>query len=265
MAVHIAVAADPASCRLVEDIQLEVWGMTDRAVVPAEQIRAIVHNGGLLLVATDGGSPVGFCYGFVGLEDGEPILCSHMLAVRPHVQGRGVGRELKLAQRRHAAARGFAKITWTFDPLQARNAYLNLHRLGAYARRYYVDHYGDMDDAINRGLPTDRLLAEWPVSGPRVGRRVTIPEGSWLLGAVTIGGSPQPTEPDHTAVAADTVLVAVPDSIDRLRQADPNGPTTWRAAVRTALSSAFASGLTAVDLARGAGDGYSAYVLERVP
>lgn len=265
MTVSIEVVTDPASCRVVEDLQREVWGMTDRGIVPAEQIRAIICNGGLLLMATDDDEPIGFCFGFVGLEGGEPILCSHMLAVRPTLQSHGVGRELKFAQRRHAAARGFAKITWTFDPLQSRNAYLNLHHLGAYARHYYVDHYGPMDDDINRGLPTDRLLAEWPVADTHHETRAAPTAAPWLLSAVTTGGRLRPTELDRTAVQDETVLVAVPESVEALRSSDPDGPSAWRIALRNALNIAFESGLTAIDVTRDVGDGFSAYVLERVP
>lgn len=264
MAVHIELVTDPASCRLVEDIQREVWGMRDRSVVPAEQIRAVVHNGGLLLLAFDDGAPVGFCFGFVGLDDGEPVLCSHMLAVRPGLQSHGIGTRLKQAQRTYAAARGFARITWTFDPLQTRNAYLNLHRLGAYARRYLVDHYGPMDDAINRGMPTDRLVAEWPVTDDPQPDRPAVPSGPWLLRAVGDGDRVRPATPDRSIVGADTVLVAVPSSLERLRRSDAAAPAAWRTALRTALAVAFDAGLTAVDLARDAGDGYSAYVLRRL-
>ncbi|HSK98106.1 MAG TPA: GNAT family N-acetyltransferase, partial [Euzebyales bacterium] len=167
--VRIAPADDPVACSAVEDLQREVWGLPDRGIVPGEQVRAIVHNGGMLLLAHAGGELVGFCFAFVGLDRDRPIWCSHMLAVRPQWRSRGIGRALKLAQRDLARDRGIHLITWTFDPLQARNAHLNLHRLGARARRYLVDHYGTMDDAINRGLPSDRLVAEWQVAGDAVG------------------------------------------------------------------------------------------------
>lgn len=262
---RIDLVDDPASCRTVEAIQREAWGMADRAVVPAEQVRAVVHNGGMLLLATVDGEAIGFCYGFVGLDGDEPILCSHMLAVRPSAQSAGIGQALKLAQREHAARRGFQRITWTFDPLQARNAYLNLHRLGARAARYFVDHYGPMDDEINRGIPTDRLLAEWPVRDePRV-RAAPPVDAPWVLPAAPGGGALLPAEPDLEALGAGRGLIAVPSSVEALRAADPDAPAAWRLALRTALSAAFDRGLTAVDLVRDAGDGYSAYLLERAP
>jgi predicted GNAT superfamily acetyltransferase len=264
-AVQIDAVDDPESCRIAEEIQRRAWGMSDRGLVPAEQIRAAVHNGGLLLIARSGGEPIGFCYGFVGLDDRMPILCSHMLAVVPGLQSRGVGRALKMAQRRHAAERGFDRITWTFDPLQARNAYLNLHRLGAIARRYHVDHYGPMDDAINAGLPSDRLLAEWAVDTER---RVppAAPDGPWALTAVASADrAPHPGTVTPDAVRGDAALVAVPADIDQLREVDPGAGPAWRNALRAALSTAFEAGMTAVDLVRDVGDDCHAYVLRTRP
>jgi len=257
--VRIEPASDPGSCRAVEHVQREVWGLPPRAVVPGEQIRAIVHNGGMLLLARDGDELVGFCYAFVGAEDGRPIWCSHMLAVLPAWRSRGIGRALKLAQRRLARERGIDKITWTFDPLQAPNAYLNLHRLGTRARRYLVNHYGQMEDDINRGMPTDRLVAEWSVRTDPPPHRAG---GQWILPAASAGGVPRPgAVPAHIPEAGG--LVAVPSDIAPLRTAHPQLLQQWRAALRSTLQEAFAAGLTAVDFRRDAGDGVSAYVLGR--
>ena len=261
--VQIDVVSDPASCRAVEDIQRAAWGMADRGVVPAEQIRAVVHNGGLLLLASIDDEPVGFCYSFVGLDDGLPILCSHMLAVLPEAQSRGVGRALKLAQRRYAAAHGFTAITWTFDPLQARNAYLNLRRLGAVARHYLVDHYGPMDDAINAGLPTDRLLAEWAVIDDGHQRPPTPADVPWALPpAPDAAGVVRPGHHDPSVLGAGAALIAVPSDIDALRRDDRDAGPAWRTALRTALTAAFDAGLTAVDVVPDAAPGYAAYVVE---
>lgn len=281
--VQIVPADDPASCRAVEDVQRVVWGGGDRAVVPAEQIRAVAHNGGMLLLARADEELVGFCYAFVGICDDRPIWCSHMLAVLPAWRSHRIGQALKLAQRDLARQRGITKITWTFDPLQARNAYINLRRLGAWARRYLVDHYGAMDDAINRGMPTDRLLAEWPVSDEDAGRPVTEQDPqdaaserdprrgdtdrtAWLLGVdeAGAGGDPE-TSPRPGVLAPDASptggLIAVPSDIEQLRASDPDLLDTWRLAVRAAFQCAFAMGLTAVDLRRDIRPGVCAYVL----
>ena len=267
--ISIQLATDPLSCRAAEDLQREVWGQPERALVPAEQIRAVVHNGGMLLLARSADEVVGFCFAFVGLEDGAPILCSHMLAVLPAARSQGLGRALKLAQRDVARERGFHKITWTFDPLQARNAYLNLHRLGAYAHHYYVDHYGAMEDDINRGMPTDRLLAEWLIdddqkSGAAAGSGRGLP---WILPALAGAAADHaaPADPQLVHVGGGGGLVAVPASIDAVKQADRALMLRWRLAVRAALTSAFDAGLQAVDLLRDAGDGVGAYVLRRSP
>lgn len=257
--IRIEPASDPASCRAIEDVQREVWGLPERGVVPAEQVRAILHNGGMLLLARDGDDLVGFCYAFVGVDDGRPIWCSHMLAVRPDWRSQGIGQALKHAQRRLARKRGIDKITWTFDPLQARNAYLNLHRLGVRARRYFVNHYGEMEDDINRGMPTDRLLAEWLVRAdppPHTAGR------EWILPAHTSGGLPRPGDA-RADIAEAGGLVAVPSDITPLRTADPDLLDQWRLALRSTLQKAFAAGLVAVDLERDAGEGICAYVLGR--
>ncbi|HSJ46358.1 MAG TPA: GNAT family N-acetyltransferase [Euzebyales bacterium] len=263
--VHIDAVSDPASCRVVEDIQRAAWGMADRGVVPAEQIRAVIHNGGLLLLATVDGTAVGFCYGFVGLDAGRPILCSHMLAVLPEAQSQGIGRALKLAQRQHAATRGFTAITWTFDPLQARNAYLNLRRLGAVASHYHVDHYGPMDDAINAGLSTDRLLAEWAIDARGDPRLPTPTAGvPWALPpALDAAEGVRPGRHDPSVFGTGAALIAMPSDIDQLRRDDPDAGPVWRTALRTALVAAFEAGLTAVDVVPDAAPGYAAYVVER--
>ncbi len=103
-------------------------------------------------------------------ENGHPIsyLHSHMLAVNEHYRNRGIGVQLKLAQRREALARGIRRMEWTFDPLQSKNAFLNIHRLGAVARHYRENFYGVSSSRLQGGLPTDRLLAEWELDSPRV-------------------------------------------------------------------------------------------------
>jgi predicted GNAT superfamily acetyltransferase len=230
----------------------------------------------MLLLAHDDDELVGFCYAFVGIEDRQPILCSHMLAVRPAARGRGIGKALKMAQRDFARECGFAKITWTFDPLQARNAYINLSALGAYARHYFVDHYGAMDDDLNRGIATDRLLAEWPVAGEPAGApagvRASTGESAggdlraelpWILDASGEGTEVRPGQHKAEHLNGAAGLVAVPTDIDALRQADPDLHREWRVALRTTFLEAFAAGLVAVAVDRSTGTGTAAYVLRR--
>ncbi|WP_167758857.1 GNAT family N-acetyltransferase [Thermaerobacter sp. FW80] len=148
------------ACRALEALQAQVWG-DPAMVVPAHQLYVVARHGGVLLAAYEGEQPVGFVYGFPARHGGRWVLHSHMLGVLPVYRDRGVGRRLKEAQREYARALGYPTITWTFDPLECRNAYLNLRRLRARARTYLPDFYGSMQDALNRDLPSDRLLAEW--------------------------------------------------------------------------------------------------------
>src|SRR4029077_7897361 len=118
---------------------------------------------------------VGFAMSWPGIKTGrnstggpQPYLHSHMLAVRDHYRNRGLGAQLKLEQRREALARGIRRMEWTFDPLEIRNAHLNIHKLGAIVRSYYVNFYGVSSSRLQGGLPTDRLIAEWYLDSNRV-------------------------------------------------------------------------------------------------
>ncbi len=124
--------------------------------------------GGLVLGAFDGDRLVGFLATMPGSRDGHPYWYSQMLAVVPDHWSSGIGSELKLAQRERARARGIQRIEWTFDPLRARNAYFNVQKLGAIVRRYYPNHYGEIQGTPDEGLESDRVVAEWWVDKPRV-------------------------------------------------------------------------------------------------
>ena len=149
--------------RAVEDMQIEVWGIKEREIVSALTLIPVVAVGGILLGAFDEGTLVGFVYGFPGFEGDERIIHSDMLAVRKTYRDRGVGRALKLAQRDRALAMGVKKITWTFDPMQARNAHLNFG-LGVIADRYLRDFYFDTTSPLHAG-GTDRLWVTWHLDG----------------------------------------------------------------------------------------------------
>lgn len=147
--------------RAVEDLQQKVWNVIDREVVPALHFIPAVAVGAILLGAFDADRMIGFVYGFPGFEGSDRIIHSDMLAVLPEARGRGLGLALKLAQRDAALAQGIDRITWTFDPLQARNAHLNFTRLGATSDRYLRDFYGETTSPLHRGIGTDRLWVTW--------------------------------------------------------------------------------------------------------
>jgi predicted GNAT superfamily acetyltransferase len=216
--VEIRLLDDPVEQRHLRDVFDQVWGSTT-SVVGVELIRAIDHAGGYVAAAYDDGAIVGGSLGFLGRHLGEPSLHSHVTGVLPGVRRTGLGRAMKLHQRAWAAATGLSWITWTFDPLVRRNAWFNIGVLGAVVHEYLVDFYGPIDDAINAGDESDRLLVAWPVGD---------------------GGPTDVAPPDPTG----TVAVATPADIVVLRRTDPAAAVEWRRRVRRELGGPLAEGAT---------------------
>jgi predicted GNAT superfamily acetyltransferase len=149
-------------------LQKEVWNFTDLELVPLRIFVVAEKVGGQVIGAFDGNELVGFALSIPGARGGHSYLHSHMLAVRKQYRNAGLGRRIKLLQREDALARGFDLIEWTFDPLEIKNAYLNIAKLGTIARRYNIDQYGITTSPLQGGLPTDRLVAEWWLKSKRV-------------------------------------------------------------------------------------------------
>jgi len=157
-------------------LQKEVWKFADADLVPVRMFVVASKIGGQVIGAfvkrdneTDGEKElIGFALAIPGMRNGHCYLHSHMLAVRQQYRNGGLGRRMKLHQREDALARGFELMEWTFDPLEIKNAYLNIEKLGAIARRYNVDQYGITSSPLQGGLPTDRLVAEWWMKSKRV-------------------------------------------------------------------------------------------------
>lgn len=168
-AIHIRPCADVASWQRCVELQREVWQFDPAELVPVHVLLVAAKTGGQVLGAfDDAGRQVGFALAFPAFREDRRYLHSHMVAVVSEWQNRGAGRQLKLAQREEALGRGIDLIEWTFDPLEVRNAHFNIARLGAIVRRYLPDLYGPSSSPLHRGLPTDRLVAEWWLRSPRV-------------------------------------------------------------------------------------------------
>lgn len=159
---------DLADFHACVQLQKEVWQFSDIDVVPVRMFVVAEKIGGQIIGAFSAERMVGFVLAIPGARQGQSYLHSHMLAVLPECRNAGLGRRLKLAQREDAIEHGFDLIEWTFDPLEIKNAYLNIARLGAIVRRYSVDHYGTSSSPLQGGLPTDRLIAEWWLKSKRV-------------------------------------------------------------------------------------------------
>jgi predicted GNAT superfamily acetyltransferase len=149
-------------------LQKEVWKFSDADLVPVRMFVVAGKIGGQVIGAFEGRELVGFALAIPGTRNGRGYLHSHMLAVRQEYRNGGLGRRMKLYQREDALGRGFELMEWTFDPLEIKNAYLNVEKLGAIARRYNVDQYGITSSSLQGGLPTDRLVAEWWMKSRRV-------------------------------------------------------------------------------------------------
>ncbi len=170
--IRIRPLRSPEDYEACLGIQRRVWNRSDLEITPPHQLKVSVHMGAILLGAFVEGAAAGYVYSYPAVYGGRTIQHSHHLAVLPEHQGLGLGKTLKWAQREEALARGYSLITWTYDPLQARNANLNLHTLGAIGRTYLDDFYGPAASLIlEPGVPTDRLLVEWEIASRRVEER----------------------------------------------------------------------------------------------
>jgi predicted GNAT superfamily acetyltransferase len=234
-------------------LQREVWGLSDLEITSAIQLIATVHAGGLLLVAeSPGEGVVGFCYAFAALRDGEAHLHSDLLAVRPTARGSGVGRRLKWAQREEARRRGLRLVTWTFDPMRAGNARLNLHHLGAVARTFLPDFYGTTSSALHHGLATDRLLVRWELDRPSVRRREAgepprpPKPGAPPLNDVTWRGGVPVSSPPRLALDEPELLLELPEDWDAVCR-DAGLARAWQEVVRRSFEATLARGFAAVD------------------
>ncbi len=247
----------------VVDLEIAVWGLDPKDAVPMNIMRPLSLHGGLVLGAFEAARMVGMALAFPARTHGRWLLWSHMTGVHPDVQGRGIGFALKQAQRAWALENGYDEIRWTFDPLQRGNANFNLHRLGASASSYYVNYYGQMDDAINRQTASDRIEAVWKLRDRRVrqraeGRELSFkkkPTDTWALGA-------QRGEPVSYSLPSGDARVLIEIPRDRASLSAPQ-TGAWRLALRHALQEAFARGYAAVDFVDEAERSY--YVLEASP
>ncbi|WP_425145547.1 acyl-CoA acyltransferase [Deinococcus sp.] len=242
---------DPAGMHALEDVQMIAWGYPEREVVPASLFRISSATGGIVLAAypLDSELPFGLAYGFPALAGGQLWHHSHLLAVAPDWRGSGAAAALKLAQRERALKMGLERMTWTFDPLIARNARLNLGKLGARAISYHPAWY---DFGPDNPLPADRLMVEWDLTKPSVERPADLPTGERVLDAAPDGpGTPR------LDAEAPRLLAEVPTDAESLAD---GLRLRWRMSLREVLGGYLNRGYAVTGLAR---EGERAwYVLE---
>jgi predicted GNAT superfamily acetyltransferase len=208
-------------------LQKEIWAEEDIEVEPATLFVVAAETGGQVLGAFDGERMIGFTLAIVGFTNGLVFLHSHMTGVLAEYRDRGVGRALKLFQREEALGRGIRLIVWTFDPLETRNAHFNLNRLGAISRKYFTNLYGFTSSPLHRGLPTDRLWAEWMLDSARVVAAV-----SDLVKA--------------PAVASVAATIALPTELEQWKLSDAAQVAKEQARIREEFAGWFARGYAAI-------------------
>jgi predicted GNAT superfamily acetyltransferase len=245
LGLRVAELTDTASHHAAAVLLQQVWRADNPDVVcNAPLMTALAHGGNYVAGGYLGDRLVAVAVGFFG----EHALHSHVTGVDRTIGTPGIGFAMKLHQRAWALARGITTVCWTYDPLIARNAYFNLHKLGAAATEYLPDFYGELDDGVNAGDPTDRLVATWELNSPAaVAAAAGRPEGlaaSFDEATVLLGRSGERPVPAGTGLPGDgrPLRVAVPVDAETLRQRDPAAAAQWRFAVRAALSDALAAG-----------------------
>jgi predicted GNAT superfamily acetyltransferase len=247
----IRLIETPEEMSRVEGLQRVVWPDSETDVVPLHMLITAVHNGGLVLGAYLEEEIIGFVFGFPGLDwppDGpRPKHCSHMMGIHPNHRDEGVGFALKRAQWQMVRHQGLDRVTWTYDPLLSRNAYLNIAKLGAVCTTYRCSEYGDMRDGLNAGLPSDRFQLDWWINTQRVQSR--------------LGKRPRPTlklthaaraglhpfyalradgPPEHVPAFNDRLIMAeIPADFLALKSADFALARDWRFFTRELFETAF--------------------------
>jgi predicted GNAT superfamily acetyltransferase len=278
----LTISADFAQA---EDLQAAIWHGGEIDVIPSHLVIALAHNGGLALGAFDGDRLVGVLIGFLGTDSASPERvamarlkhCSHQMGVHPEYQNRGIGLMLKVAQRDFVIEQGIRLITWTYDPLLSRNAQLNIRRLGAVCQTYLREAYGEMRDALNRGVPSDRFEVDWWITSRRVATRLSGGRPPLDLAHFLSAGAQKlnPARLDEAGLAhpcdspqsptGNVALVEIPPDFFVLRDRDRDLALAWRFQTREIFESAFDAGYMVTDFVHLSGERFprSFYVLSR--
>ncbi len=243
----------------VENVEREVWGLADIDVLPLSMTIATQAAGSIWLGAFDGKQLVGFAFGFLGLEHGRLMLHSHMLAVRDDYRDLNLGLKLKLAQRERALSAGIQEMTWTFDPLQSKNAHFNFSKLGVIADTYKIDFYGPETSSMLHRNGTDRLWVKWPLASRRVQERMQGKDrrAEWLdvlsrlSPLIRFNGDGRPARTDlHAALSRQRIAVEIPGDVGLIEKKDPALAREWREETRWAFTEALKAGFFVSEFCR---------------
>jgi len=254
----------------VEAVEKEVWSLSDRDVSPTTLLVALKAAGAILLGAFDGDAMIGFAFGVPAYEQGHVSIHSHMVAVLPEYRDLDLGYKLKLAQRDRALAMGLKQMTWTFDPLQSRNAHFNFAKVGTVSDRYEVDFYGNQSSSVLHQNGTDRLWLTWPMTSERVRRRLQNPHASLdplpaIPPLVRFDVDGRPVRGDLSeALARQRICIEIPGNIVSMETKNAALAVDWRAATRWAFTEALKAGFFVLEYYRSVRgqQGPGAYLLQ---
>jgi predicted GNAT superfamily acetyltransferase len=240
--VDVALATSQSDTRQAVDVLAQIWSADGIQPLSPELAWALLHAGNYVSLAHCDGVVVGAAVAFRGYDEDGPHLHSHIAGVLPAYQGGDIGFALKQHQRQWSLGRGIGRVTWTFDPLVARNAYFNVVKLGATIAAYYENFYGPLADDINAGDESDRCLASWALDRPR-STAVTTAAELRAQGAVEVlrvddAGGPLVTTQPESALT----LCQLPPDIVALRLTSPALAREWRLALRSLLGPALRDG-----------------------
>ncbi|WP_018662806.1 GNAT family N-acetyltransferase [Heyndrickxia acidiproducens] len=232
-------------------LESKVWGSAES--IPVHQTITAVKNGGLMVGAYHQDRLIGFQYSFPGFDGEKAYLCSHILATDPAYRNKGVGEKLKLAQRDEALKLGYSLIQWTYDPLESINGYLNIGKLGGICSVYIPNCYGEMDDFLNKGIPSDRFLVQWHILGEQktgkfseVFNEETVLRSSLWKWETNKQGLPLLTETITADIENKNVwFVPIPKHYRQIRETNMALATDWRMKTRDTFTRLFSLGYKA--------------------
>lgn len=247
-----------------EEVEREVWGLSDADITPLTLAVATKEAGSIWVGGFEGAKLAGFAFGFLGSERGCLIVHSHMLAVREPYRNSRLGYKLKLAQRDRALAVRIndvriSEMTWTFDPLQSKNAHLNFSKLGVVSDSYKADFYGPETSSILHRNGTDRLWVTWPLTSRRVQERIRGKENqdevidalSTLTPLIQFNGNGKPAASDLVAALnRQRIAIEIPSDIGDVERRDPALAREWRLQTRWAFTEALKAGFLAAEFCR---------------
>lgn len=237
------------------ELEKVIWRSDDP--VPVAHAITSVQNGGMVIGAYIEDQLIGFQYSFAGFNGKKTYLCSYLLGIHPNHRIGGIGEKLKLAQREEAIKKGYDLIEWTYDPLETVNANLNIKKLGGTCSHYIENCYGDMEDGLNAGIPSDRFLVKWWIKDDHVVRKLSSQgehsrrfseKPSVIKVNINENGLPTPDEVVFNfGDTADALLVPVPGEYQKIKEKDFDLALEWRIKTRTAFNHYFSAGWQVMD------------------